>query len=82
MRALDLFTNALGTGTHFTIAHLSKIPVSTMKLKKLSYILKEENHVRTCDQIITPPKNASVCSISFSALRPTKVTKSPDLCDY
>lgn len=38
------------------------------------------NQVRTCDQIITPAKNASVCSISFSALRPAKTTKSPDFC--
>lgn len=35
----------------------------------------------TCDQIITPAKNASVWNISFSALRPRYIKKSPDICD-
>lgn len=36
----------------------------------------------TCDQIITPAKNARVCNISFSALRPTSTTNSPDFCSH
>lgn len=35
----------------------------------------------TCDQTITPAKNASVWNISFSALRPRYIKKSPDICD-
>ncbi len=36
----------------------------------------------TCDQIITPAKNARVCSISFSALRPASTTNSPEFCSH
>ena len=33
----------------------------------------------TCDQNITPAKNARVCTISFFALRPMYTRKSPDV---
>jgi len=42
--------------------------------------VRRRNHLLTCDQTITPAKNARVCIISFSALRPTSTTNSPDFC--
>lgn len=41
----------------------------------------KRNQAPTCDQIMTPAKKASVCSISFSTLRPVNNKKSPDFCN-
>jgi hypothetical protein len=42
--------------------------------------VRRRHHMLTCDQTITPAKNARVCIISFSALRPARTANSPDFC--